>query len=99
MAQSTDLPDAHSYPCSHCGARGNMALMVHSGTRVFCDVRCDELFYEEMPRRILNWCDSIDLQFDPRELDNIPRGESPRLIEEQFLATAIRYLRAMCEKG
>lgn len=47
-------------------------------------------------KAILYWCDSVEKQFHPRELDVIPRGEKPKLIEEQFLATSIRYLRAVC---
>jgi len=46
---------------------------------------------------ILFWCDSIEKHFQPRELENIPRGENPRLIEEQFLAYSIRCLRAIYE--
>jgi len=50
---------------------------------------------------ILRWCDSVEKQFRPRELEQLMRGEKPLLIEEQFLATSIRYLRALCdeEKG
>ena len=43
---------------------------------------------------ILKWCDSVEKQFQPREV--VPRGEVPKVIEEQFLATGIRYLRALC---
>jgi hypothetical protein len=47
---------------------------------------------------ILFWCDSVEKQFQPRELENIPRGDNPRLIQEQFLAYSIRILRALCEE-
>ncbi len=48
---------------------------------------------------ILHWCDSVEKEFHPRELHEFMRGEKPLLIEEQFLATSIRYLRALCEEG
>lgn len=44
---------------------------------------------------ILYWCSSIEDQFNPRE--TIPRGETPKQIPEQFLAAAIRYMRALCD--
>lgn len=47
---------------------------------------------------ILHWCNSVEEQFHPREPHEITRGEKPRLIEEQFLATGIRYLKALCEE-
>ena len=52
-------------------------------------------------KAILYWCNSVEKQFHPRELEQLMRGEKPLLIEEQFLATSIRYLRALCdeEKG
>ena len=49
-------------------------------------------------KAILYWCDSVEKQFHPRELEQLMRGEKPLLIEEQFLATSIRYLRALCDE-
>jgi hypothetical protein len=49
-------------------------------------------------KAILHWCDSVSNEFHPRELHQLMRGEKPLLIEEQFLATAISYLRALCEE-
>jgi hypothetical protein len=46
-------------------------------------------------KEILYWCDSVENTWKPRE--DVPRGENPLLIPESFLATAIRYLRALCE--
>jgi hypothetical protein len=43
---------------------------------------------------ILDWCSSVEETFQPRE--NIPPRESPKQVPEQFLAAAIRYLRAAC---
>lgn len=45
---------------------------------------------------ILKWCDSVEREFHPRELHQIVKGKIPNKIEEQFLATSIRYLRALC---
>ncbi len=45
---------------------------------------------------ILDWCVSVEETFQPRE--DVPRGEKPKQISEQFLATAIRYLRATCSE-
>lgn len=45
---------------------------------------------------ILKWCDSVEKEFQPRE--EVPRGEVPKVIQEQFLATSIRYLRALCDE-
>jgi len=45
---------------------------------------------------ILHWCDSVEKEFQPRELHQIMKGEVPKQIPEQFLATSIRYLRALC---
>lgn len=44
---------------------------------------------------LLYWCDSIEKQFKPREI--VPRGENPTMISEEFLATAIKYIRALCK--
>ena len=44
-----------------------------------------------------HWCDSIEAACTPREIMDIPSGETPVQLPEQFLATAIRYLRATCE--
>lgn len=44
---------------------------------------------------ILHWCDSVEETWKPREV--VPRGEKPLLIPESFLATSIRYLRALCD--
>lgn len=46
-------------------------------------------------KEILYWCDSVENTWKPRE--DVPRGENPQLIPESFLATAIRYLRALCD--
>lgn len=43
---------------------------------------------------ILHWCDSVEKEFQPRE--EVSRGEVSKVIQEQFLATSIRYLRALC---
>jgi hypothetical protein len=43
---------------------------------------------------ILDWCTSVEETFQPRE--DIPKGEKPQQIPEQFLAAAIRYLRTTC---
>jgi len=45
---------------------------------------------------ILHWCDSVEKEFQPRELHQIMKGEVPKQIPEQFIATSIRYLRALC---
>lgn len=47
---------------------------------------------------IVKWCDSVEKEFHPRELHQLMRGEIPLLIEEQFLATSLRYLRALCSE-
>jgi len=47
---------------------------------------------------IIKWCDSVEKEFHPRELHQITKGEIPQRIEEQFLATSLRYLRALCEE-
>jgi len=47
---------------------------------------------------IMKWCDSVEKQFHPREIHQIMRGEIPQKIDEQFLATSLRYLRALCEE-
>ena len=44
-----------------------------------------------------HWCDSIEAACTPREIMDIPSGEAPVQLPEQFLATALRYLRAACE--
>jgi hypothetical protein len=44
---------------------------------------------------ILDWCSSVEETFQPRE--NLTRAEDAKQIPEQFLATAIRYLRAVCK--
>ncbi len=46
-------------------------------------------------KEILYWCDSVENTWKPRE--DVPRGENPQLIPESFLATAIRYLRELCD--
>jgi hypothetical protein len=43
---------------------------------------------------LLDWCSSVEETFSPRE--DVPHGEEPKQIPEQFLAAAIRYLRAVC---
>jgi hypothetical protein len=43
---------------------------------------------------ILCWCDSIQDTWNPKE--EISQNTHPMLIPEQFLSTAIRYLRAVC---
>ncbi len=46
---------------------------------------------------ILDWCSSVEETFQPRE-HLLPKGEKSKQIPEQFLATAIRYLRAACSE-
>ncbi|HEY5267934.1 MAG TPA: hypothetical protein VII94_02275 [Candidatus Saccharimonadales bacterium] len=43
---------------------------------------------------ILFWCKSVEETFQPRE--DVPHNEKPKQIPEQFLAAALRYLRAVC---
>ena len=45
---------------------------------------------------ILHWCDSVEKEFNPRE--HVPREIMVKMLPEQFLATSIRYLRALCEE-
>ena len=45
---------------------------------------------------ILRWCDSVEKELNPRE--HVPREVMVKMISEQFLATSIRYLRALCEE-
>ena len=47
------------------------------------------------PGGVRFWCDSVDKTFSPRR--EIPRGEKPGLLPEQFLAEALRFLRACCD--
>jgi hypothetical protein len=46
---------------------------------------------------VQHWCDSVENQFSPRE--TVPRGEAPKQVPEQFLAMALRYLRALSEES
>jgi hypothetical protein len=46
--------------------------------------------------KILHWCDSVQKTWNPRE--ELSKDERPILVPEQFLATSIRYLRALCEE-
>jgi len=43
---------------------------------------------------ILNWCDTIEKCWKPRE--DIPRRLNPTMMPEQVLATAVRYIRMLC---
>lgn len=43
----------------------------------------------------LYWAASVDETFNAREI--VPDNEKARQIPEQFLATAIKYLRALCK--
>ncbi len=43
---------------------------------------------------VLFWCKSVEETFQPRE--NVSPNEKPKQIPEQFLAAALRYLRAVC---
>jgi hypothetical protein len=45
---------------------------------------------------ILYWCDSVEKEFNPRE--HVPREIMVKMLPEQFLATSIRYLRALCQE-
>jgi len=43
-----------------------------------------------------HWINSVQETHSPRE--EVPRGEDPKKLNEQFLATALRYLEAtVCE--
>lgn len=44
---------------------------------------------------MLSWCDSVENTWSPKE--NVDFKEQKQ-IPEQFLATAIRYLRALCKE-
>jgi hypothetical protein len=44
---------------------------------------------------MLKWCDSIEETFQPSE----KFSPSPQKIPEMFIATAIRYIRALCAEG
>ena len=46
-------------------------------------------------KAMLVWCDSVQKTWEPVEC--APRSLRPR-IPEAFLATAIRYIRALCEE-
>lgn len=47
-------------------------------------------------KAILFWCDSVESTWSPREGMKV---DNPKQVPEQFLATAIRYLRALCENN
>lgn len=46
---------------------------------------------------IIKWVDSIEKEFSPRE--NVAHGEIGKNIPEQFLATSLRYLKALCAES
>jgi hypothetical protein len=46
---------------------------------------------------IIKWVDSIEKEFSPRE--NVAHGEIVKNIPEQFLATSLRYLKALCAES
>jgi len=44
---------------------------------------------------MLQWCDSVEATFNPKENVDL---KNQKQIPEQFLAAAIRYLRALCKE-